>query len=149
MKAAHNLVLSLLAVTIGAEACSCVRYPTSCESLATAKVAFIGTVTQGTEPDDAVEPGQGFGTRRAIVTVETGVRGLRDDVREVRVNSAVGTSCYFELKARERWLILGAVSAGDPHLVHTGVCSGSVEMRPENTEISQIVASYLGGPNLF
>jgi hypothetical protein len=81
--------------------------------------------------------------------VETVVRGLKEDVREVSVNPAVGTSCYFELKAGERWLIFGGMSASEPNLVHAGVCSGSREIRPGNTEISKIVASYLGGPNLF
>lgn len=145
-KVASQLLLFIL-FAAPCTACTCASHPTTCESLATAKVVFIGTVTRGTEADNTTEPGQGFGSRPAIVRVETIVRGLPQDVQEIKVNSGVLTSCYYELKAGERWLITGALSRTG--LVYSGVCAGSREIRPGDTEITRMVASYLGGPNLF
>jgi hypothetical protein len=140
------LVISVLSGAMVADACSCTRSPTTCESVATAEVAFIGTVLQGT--DDGVVPRRGFMGRTAVVALETVVRGLPGELREVRVNPAIGTSCTLELKPGQRWLILGWRD-GESNLVRTHMCTGSRDILPGDTEIRRIVDSYRGGANLF
>ena len=148
MTIARELGLALLSTAIAAQACSCGSYPTTCASLAAAKVAFIGTVTQGTESEDATPP-RGFGNREAVLTVETIVRGLMDGTREIRVNPMIMTSCYFPLKIGQRLLIVGGTNDREPNVVHTGVCSGSREILDGDAEIERMVATHLGGPSLF
>lgn len=137
------------AVEAIANACSCVSYPTTCEKLAKAEVAFVGLVTQGTYAEGVADPHRGFGERPAVVSVETIVRGLPAGTREVQVDPAVGTSCYFPLKAGERHLVLGSMRPGAPAVVLTGTCMSGALVRPENDELRGIIASYMGGPTLF
>ena len=139
--------LSLLAAGMQVKACFCSGPPTDCESLAIAKVAFVGTVRQGTDLENG--SATRFGTRNAVISVETIVRGLPEGVREIHVNPSVGTSCHFGLKAGERWLIIGGIGDADPNVVQTAVCSGSQQIRPGDIESIAKVSSYLEGPSLF
>jgi hypothetical protein len=140
--------ISFLIAGAVAKACSCARVPTTCELLASAKVAFIGTVKQGTAPDAPgaeKRPGAGFGAggRLAIVSIETMVRGLPADTLEIQVNPMLGTSCYMEMKAGERWLIFGGVGGTNPEVVMTGGCTGSTRIPPTDPHrINRMVASY-------
>ena len=125
-------------------ACSCVGSLTTCGSLTSAKVAFVGTVIQGSEPEEGRH--RGFGTSVAVVKVETIVRGLDKGVLEIKVNPALGTSCYFPMRAGERWLIFGGVIGQD---VFTGACSASMRISPADETVERMVDSFLRGPNLF
>jgi hypothetical protein len=149
--------LLLVAAKNVLHACSCGGFPTICESLSTSGVAFVGTVKRGTEPETNDETPGGFGVRArpAIVAVETIVRGLPENTREVHVASMFGTSCYFPLQAGERWLIFGGMRAEPPRAgslltVATGGCSGSRTIDAEDRDgILRMVASFLpGAPNL-
>lgn len=145
---AKILICSLLMQAV-VEACSCGRTPTTCELLASAKVAFVGTVRQGTGPDDPNKPGAGFGIggKPAIVSVETNIRGLPEGTLEIQVDPSIGTSCYLELKAGERWLLFGSLlENGGKRVVYTGGCTGSISISPADPRgIQRMVASYAGG----
>lgn len=130
-------------------ACSCARYPTTCETLATAKVAFVGVVTTGTEAENAPNPRRGFGTREAVVRVETVIRGLQEGTREIRVNPSIHTSCYVPLGFGERWLIVGNTPTANKDVVFTGTCSGSRPFGGPGNDLSSVVDSYMHGANLF
>jgi hypothetical protein len=125
--------------------CSCAGGVTTCGSLTSAKIAFVGTVIQGSEPEDGHER-RGFGTSVAVVKVETIVRGLDKGVLEIKVNPSVGTSCYFPMRSGERWLIFGGYLGEN---VFTGGCSGSRLISPTDVTVERMVDSFLRGPNLF
>ena len=86
MRNVTDLLLLLAFAKAGAIACSCVNYPTLCERLGKADVAFVGLVTQGTEDEAITGSRGGFGERPAVVSVETIIRGLPEGTRALVEN---------------------------------------------------------------
>jgi protocatechuate 3,4-dioxygenase beta subunit len=148
MTSISRIVVSLVLAARALEACSCVRYPTTCEALSTAKVAFVGTVLEGTE--DPAKVKSSFGHRPARLAVEKIVRGLPEGLREVMVNPAVGSSCYTALSKGDRVLIISHKFDPLLNMVYTAMCSGSRPVdSPLEPELDRMISSFLNGPNLF
>jgi Carboxypeptidase regulatory-like domain len=138
-----GLVSVFLLSATAAFACSCIDYPTRCGSIASAPVAFMGTVLEGTEPDDPAY--HGLGASLAKVRIETDIKGIGPTVQDILVDPAVGTSCYFSMHAGERFLIVGGES---DNVIHTSGCSGSRRISADDSTLAKIVESFVHGPNL-
>ena len=148
MTTIYRIIVSLVLAVRALEACSCTRYPTTCEALSTAKVAFVGTVLEGTE--DPTKAKSSFGHRPARLAVEKIVRGLPEGLQEVMVNPAVGSSCYAPLSKGERVLIISHMFNPLRNTAYTAMCSGSRPVvSPLEPEMDRIIGSFLNGPNLF
>lgn len=98
----------------------------------TAPVALTATVVKGTE-----------GAGPAVVRVDSMIRGLPDEAKEVTVWTGEMTSCYVGMAAGERWLVLGTRKDG---AVWVSFCGGSRKISPE---VDRLVDSLEPGPNLL
>ena len=118
-----------------ASACSCGGYPSTCERLNSAQVAFVGTVLRTSQ----------VGWRAtAIVKAESIIRGLPDDVKEVEVLTGPG-DCAVKLSIGERWLVMGARSPNGLG-VAISQCTGSRSLIPY---FERTVQAFKTGPNLL
>jgi hypothetical protein len=107
----------------------------------------VGTVITGTEVPQTSEQ-RPFGGVPATVRVETIVRGLDAKIKEVQVSPAIGSSCYFAMRAGERWLVFGGYDE-KRGMVGTGLCSGSRQILPGDAIVERMTRSFVAGPNLF
>lgn len=103
---------------------------------------ITGTVMEGS--DDEARPSS-FGFRPAVVRAGSIVRGADPQIREIRVNPAVGSTCYFPMKRGQRWLIFGGF--GRDGISRTNLCSGSKPLISGDL-MEAFVQSHLAGPNL-
>jgi hypothetical protein len=131
------LLILVMATAARLFACSCVPGITTCGSLKSAEVAFVGTVISGSEAEG--HDSHGFGDHPARLKVETIVRGLDPDTADVNVDPAVHTSCYLRLRVGERWLILGKVFG---NRVMTGGCSGSTLIPASDKALGPIIIMH-------
>lgn len=127
--------------------CIVVASASTCDALSRAPIAFVGTVTTGSESDPNAPPR--LGNRIATVRVESIIHGLPDGPREVRVDPMIGSSFYLSLHAGTRWLFIGDPDPRDQTLIVTGSTSGSNEFsQASSSYLTTLVDSYLKGPNL-
>jgi hypothetical protein len=119
----------------------------TCEALSRAAVAFVGTVTTGSESDPDAPPR--LGNRIASVRVQDIIHGLPDGPREVRIDPLIGSSFYLRLHAGTRWLFIGDLDPRDKTVIVTGSTSGSHELSQASSGyLKTLIDSYLKGPNL-
>lgn len=131
---------AVLILPEAALACSCAPAPPLCEQLASAPVAFIGTVIEEARLGKDI-----LGSVPALVKVEAVLRGIPQETSEVRVRSLNGTTCDVEIRRGERWLILGGEKSG---IVLLGACSNSRRIGADDHWTDRFVQSFLTGPNL-
>ena len=67
-----------------------------------------------------VDSGEGWGTGPAKVVIEEALQNVPPGQREVEIETAAYTSCYYRLKAGERYVI---ITQGSKYLV--AGCSNS------------------------
>lgn len=119
----------------------------TCEAIARAEIAFVGTVVIGSESDPDGPPR--LGNQVATVRVESILRGLAEGPREVRVNPAIGQGTHLSLRSGQRWLFIGGLDDRDNTVIFTSSDSGSQRFGPESSEyLTAVVDSFLTGPNL-
>src|SRR4051812_4947785 len=99
----HRLLFALL-LTVPLFACSCWNTATPCSEIGGSKVVFLGRVL--------VDSGEGLGTGPARVIIEEPFSNVPKGLHEVEVNTSAGTSCYYRLKAGDRYVVFASKGDG-------------------------------------
>ena len=113
-------------------ACSCISNATPCSQVGGSTVIFVARVL--------TDSGEGWGTGSARVAIEEGLQNVPSGLREVDINTAAGTSCYFRLKAGERYVIL---TQGPSYSV--AACSTSFQLRGKEHILQALRDQIKGG----
>ena len=114
-------------------ACSCVGNATPCSQVGGSTVIFVARVL--------TDSGDGLGTGPAHVAIEEGLQNVASGQSEADINTAAGTSCYFRLKAGERYVI---ITQGPSYSV--AACSTSFQLRGKEHILQAMRDQIKGGP---
>src|SRR5260370_29585500 len=113
------LILASL-ITAPLFACGCRNTASPCSNMSGDTVVFLGRVL--------VDSGEGVGTGPARVLVEEALFNVPPDLREVEISTSAGTSCYYRLKAGERYVIFAQKQHGPQVRLSVGGCSHTVPL---------------------
>ncbi|MBY0374969.1 MAG: carboxypeptidase-like regulatory domain-containing protein, partial [Bryobacteraceae bacterium] len=98
-------------------ACKCAGTYEACRSASvTSNAVFVARVL--------TDSGERFGQGPANVEIEEVLQNVPPGLRRATIDTSSGNSCYFRLRAGERYVI---ISSGPPYAVH--VCSSSFPLR--------------------
>jgi hypothetical protein len=120
-------------------ACSCVGIADPCAGIIGSTIVFAGRVL--------IDSGEGWGNRPARVLVEERLLNVPRELVEVEVDSNAGTSCYFRLKAGERYVLYAGTSKSNPKRLRVGPCSGSFAIRGNEHILDALRNKANGGPS--
>jgi hypothetical protein len=126
-----RLLWTLLLTAAPALACSCVGKSTPCNYVGGSTVIFVARVL--------TDSGEGWGTGPTRVVIEEGLQNVPSGLRETKIDTAAGTSCYFRLKAGE-WYVI--VTQGPTYSV--AACSSSFQLRG-NGHILEALRNQVNG----
>lgn len=112
-------------------ACSCVNTATPCSQLNGPAVIFVAEVI--------VDSGEDWGQGPAKVAIVEPLRNVPAGLQEATIDTAAGTSCYFRLRAGERYVI---ITTGPRYLV--AGCTSSFPLRG-NEHILDAMRNQLNG----
>ena len=90
-------LLAFLALT-PAWACSCLNTATPCSVLGGSSVVFVAEVS--------VDSGEGWGKGPAKVVIVEPLQNVPEGLKEATIETGAGSSCYYRLRAGERYVII-------------------------------------------
>jgi len=102
-------------------------------------VVFLGRVL--------VDSGEGWGTGPARVLIEESLLNVPKDLREVEIDTSAGTSCYYRLKAGERYVVFAARRDGLPVRLRIGGCSNTFPLQGHEHILDALRSKAQGGPS--
>ena len=120
-------------------ACSCFNSATACSDMGTPNIVFVGRVL--------VDSGEGRGTRPARVEVEEPLVNVPPEMRQVDVDSLVGTSCYYRLQAGERYVVFAQRQDGEPQKLFILACSNTFNVKGKEHILDALRNQLRGGPS--
>jgi hypothetical protein len=131
-------VLWLSIVATSVYGCSCVHGGSACSGIGGDTVVFLAKVAAGS--------GQGWGIRPGHVVIEEPLYNVPNDLHETDVQVAQGTSCYYPLRAGERYVIY---AARDPRTgtLSTNVCSHNFNVRGKENVLHALERQARGEPS--
>src|SRR5581483_8253516 len=88
------------------------------------------------------DSGERWGTGPARVAVEEPLQNVPSGLQETEIQTSAGTSCYFRLRAGERYVI---ISNGPRYSV--GGCSNSFQVRGNEHILEALRDRVKGGPS--
>jgi hypothetical protein len=104
-------------------------------------VVFLGRVL--------VDSGEGRGTGPARVRIEEALFNVPKELREVEINTSAGTSCYYRLKAGERYVVFAERETGAPVRLSIHACSNTFLLQGKEHILDALRnQSYDGPPRL-
>jgi hypothetical protein len=112
-----RLLVSAFLATAPMFACSCLNTASACSAMSGSTVVFLGRVL--------VDSGEGWGTGPARVLVEEALLNVPKDLHEVQISTSAGTSCYYRLKAGERYVVFAQKQGGPEMRLAVGGCSNT------------------------
>lgn len=119
--------------SLPAWACGCFSNATACSALTSSYTIFVAEVT--------VDSGENWGKGAGKVAIVEALRNVPPGLRETWIDTEAGTSCYFRLKAGERYVI---ISNGPRYRV--GGCSLSFPVQGNEHILDALRSSVNGGP---
>jgi hypothetical protein len=128
-----GLLWTILLATAPSWACSCTNTATPCSHVGGSTVIFVAHVL--------TDSGEGWGHGPARVAIEEPLQNVPSGLREAEISTAAGTSCYFRLKAGERYVIL---TQGPSYSV--AGCSSSFQLRGNEHILEALRNQVRGGP---
>jgi hypothetical protein len=129
-----RLVVPLLLSAASMLACGCLGGSNPCRAIGGKSVIFVARVLR--------DSGEGWGTGPARVAIEEALQNVPAGQLEAEIDTAVGTSAYFRLKAGGRYVI---ITNGPKYSVDS--CSSSFELT-NNEHILEAMRSQLMGGSL-
>ena len=94
-----------------------------------------------------VDSGEGMGTGPARVSIEETLLNVPKDLREIEVDASAGTSCYYRLKAGERYVIFADVHDGPPVRYSIGGCTNTFRLQGNGHILDALRNKAQGGPS--
>lgn len=126
--------LGLLLLTAASSwGCSCMSLASPCSEVGGSSVIFVARVL--------TDSGDGWGKGPAHVAIEEALQNVPADLREADIETAAGTSCYFRLKAGERYVI---ITQGSRYSV--AACSSSFRLSGSEHILDAMRNQVKGGP---
>jgi len=133
-----RILLLALISTAHLLACFCVGPPSPCSAMYGSGMVFVASVL--------VDSGEGWGARPARVLIEEPLWNTPKVLREVEVDTMVGSSCYVRLKAGERYVISAFQKDKRPGHLSTGACSSTFPLKSNEHILDALRAKARGEP---
>lgn len=118
--------------------CSCIGVTNLCGAPGGSWAVFVARVLR--------DSGEGWGKGPARAVIEEVLQNVPSGSREVEIDTQAGTSCYFRLKAGERYVIVSHVRS-DRYSV--GHCSQSFQVRGNEHILDAMRSVWRGGPTVL
>jgi|SRR5579871_152712 len=131
-------LLLALALAAPSLACFCLNTATPCSALGDSTLVFLATVL--------VDSGEGWGTGPARVRIDEPLFHTPAGLGEVEIDTSAGTSCYYRLKAGQRYVIYAGNSAGSPGRLSIGACSSTFLLLGNENILDALRNLAQGGP---
>src|SRR5262249_51571049 len=125
------LIFAVLTTLVPAWGCKCMGEASPCSEMGSSSVIFVA--------EGIVDSGERWGTGPAKVAIIEALQNVPAGQKEAMVATMAGTSCYFRLKAGERYVI---ITSGPNYSV--GVCSSSFHLKG-NEHILEAMRDRLKG----
>lgn len=120
-------------IALPAVACSCISTATPCSLLGGTSVIFVADVV--------VDSGEGIGKGPAKVAIVEPLQNVPAGLKEATIETAAGTSCYFRLRAGERYVI---ITSGPRYSVQA--CNSSFRVAGNEHILDAMRSYFKGGP---
>ncbi len=134
-----RLLLLASLITAPLFACGCINMASPCSNMSGDTVVFLGRVL--------VDSGEGVGTGPARVLVEEALFNVPPDLRGVEISTSAGTSCYYRLKAGERYVIYARKQDGPQDRLFVSGCSNTFPLQGKEHILDALRNKSRGGPS--